>query len=198
MLLNGRYIAVLLFMLLAVNSADASSHGMEGYSSAGCTCHGPAPGIDANVSVEGIPDEYEAGETYTLTIRLTGGPDAHSSGHHGGFNLAASDGEFTPVDSSTYITENGEITHEHSGANQRIWAVEWTAPLQEGDITFTIAGNIVDGDHEPSDGDDWALASYVSKGGDMTISQMLDYYSPMIIVILLFAVSFLMIRSSRN
>jgi hypothetical protein len=197
-LLNRRSVTVLLFLLLAVNSADASSHGMEGYSSTGCTCHGPSPGIDANVSVEGIPDEYEAGETYTLTIRLSGGPQAHSSGHQGGFNLAASDGKFNPVDSSTYLTENGEITHDHSGANQREWAVEWTAPLEEEDITFTIAGNIVDGNHEPSDGDDWALASYVSKGSDMTFGQILDYYAPMIIVILLFAVSFLMIRSSRN
>ena len=76
----------------------------------------------------------------------------------------------SPTDSSTYLTENGELTHEHSGANQRTWTVKWTAPTSEEDVLFTITGNVVDGDHEPTDGDDWALASYISLGSEVTLS----------------------------
>ncbi len=171
---------------------------MEGYSESGCTCHGSDPGNNANVTIEGVPDKYEAGEDYTLMIKLSGGPSASGSGHQGGFNLAASGGTFSPLDASTYTTEEGEITHEHSGANQREWAVTWTAPLSESDIRFTIAGNIVDGDHQPSDGDDWALATYTSQGSEMTLKDKLDYYMPAIIVFGLFGLSFMMLRKSKN
>ena len=43
-----------LLMLTALN-ADASSHGLEGYSETGCSCHGTNPGSDTTVRIEGIP-----------------------------------------------------------------------------------------------------------------------------------------------
>ncbi len=185
---------VLLFItlvsLLAVPSFDVygSSHGLEGYSETGCTCHGDNAGSDTSVEIFGIPENFTHGGKYELTIILTGGPLEAEQGHRGGFNLKASDGAFLAKDSATYVTEKGEITHDHSGANQRTWVVEWDAPYSDKDVQFTIAGNVVDGDHEPTDGDDWALASYTSYGSELKLSDRFSQYTGAIIAILLFAI----------
>ncbi|MBA4735465.1 MAG: hypothetical protein H2065_05700, partial [Candidatus Poseidoniales archaeon] len=89
-------------------------------------------------------------------------------------------------DSTTYITENGEITHDHSGANQRTWDIEWKAPYSEEDVLFTIAGNVVDGDHQPTDGDDWSLERYTSYGSEVSLSDQILQYSDILIIIFLF------------
>jgi hypothetical protein len=86
-----------------------SSHGIEGYSETGCNCHGSNPGVETYVEIIGIPDNYSHGEIYELTIILSGGPQEAEQGHRGGFNLKASDGDFSSKDSATYITENGEF-----------------------------------------------------------------------------------------
>ena len=177
--------------LLALQGAqlgvNASSHGMEGYAQTGCTCHGSQPGLNANVSIEGIPNRYYGGTTYTLTIAVTGGPTADPAAHQGGFNLQATAGSFSPVDASTHVIQSGEITHEHGGANQRSWTVEWQAPISDEVVEFFVAGNIVDGDHQPTDGDDWALASYASEGESLSFSEKLRLHAPKLIALALFA-----------
>ncbi len=191
---------ILLPSLLLVPSLEVfgSSHGMEGYSEIGCTCHGSNAGSDTSVEIIGIPEDYTHGERYDLTIILSGGPPEADQGHRGGFNLKASDGELSPKDSTTYVTEDGEITHEHSGANQRTWLIEWKAPYSENDVQFTIAGNVVDGDHQPTDGDDWAIASYTSYGSDLELSDRLSQYSTLLILIFLFGFPiFLLIKRKK-
>ena len=177
---------------------DASSHGMDGYSESGCTCHGTTPGADTTVAISGIPEVFNHGERYELTISLTGGPGEAAQGHRGGFNLKASQGTLVPTDGATYITESGEITHEHSGANQRSWIVEWVAPTSEETVLFTIAGNVVDGDHQPTDGDDWALASYISNGTEVTFADRLSQSSGIIITVLLFVIPSIMLYRSKK
>ena len=195
---------VLLFItlvcLLVVPSFDGSgsSHGLEGYSESGCTCHGDNAGSGTSVEIVGIPENFTHGEKYECTIILTGGPLEAEQGHRGGFNLKASNGDFLAKDSDTYVTGKGEITHDHSGANQRSWVVKWTAPFSEEDVQFTIAGNVVDGDHQPSDGDDWALASYTSYGSDLKVSDRISHYTGAILAILLFAIPLvLLIRRKK-
>ena len=179
-------IIVLSSLLIAPMEVFGSSHGIEGYSETGCNCHGSNPGDDTYVEIIGIPKNYSHGEVYQLTITLTGGPQEAEQGHRGGFNLKASDGDFISKDSTTYITENGEITHDHSGANQRTWDIEWKAPYSEEDVLFTIAGNVVDGDHQPTDGDDWSLERYTSYGSEVSLSDQILQYSDILIIIFLF------------
>lgn len=190
---------ILLPSLLLLPSLDVfgSSHGMEGYSETGCTCHGSTSGSDTSVEILGIPDNYSHGEIYELTIILTGGPEEAEQGHRGGFNLKASDGTLSSKDSTTYVTENGEITHEHSGANQRTWLIEWTAPYSENDVQFTIAGNVVDGDHQPTDGDDWALASYTSYGSELELFDRISQYSSILLLIVLFGLPLIMLYRKK-
>lgn len=190
---------ILLPSLLLLPSLDVfgSSHGMEGYSETGCTCHGSTSGSDTTVEILGIPENYSHGEIYELTIILTGGPEEAEQGHRGGFNLKASDGTLSSKDSTTYVTENGEITHEHSGANQRTWLIEWTAPYSENDVQFTIAGNVVDGDHQPTDGDDWALASYTSYGSELELLDRISQYSSILLLIVLFGLPLIMLYRKK-
>ena len=185
-------------MLLTGMHVDASSHGMDGYSESGCTCHGVNPGVDTSVTILGIPESFDHGGQYQLIISLDGGPSESAQGHRGGFNLKASAGTLEPTDTSTYITENGEITHEHSGANQRTWTVNWIAPTSEDPVLFTIAGNVVDGDHQPTDGDDWALASYVSNGTKVSFADRMSDSTGIIITVLLFVVPSIMLYRSNK
>lgn len=185
-------------ILLTGVHVNASSHGMDGYSESGCTCHGTNPGVDTSVTILGIPESYDHGSLYQLTISLEGGPNEAAQGHRGGFNLKASGGTFETTDASTYITESGEITHEHSGANQRTWTVNWVAPTSEDPVLFTIAGNVVDGDHQPTDGDDWALASYISNGTEVTFTDRLRDSAGIIVTVLLFVVPSIMLYQSKK
>ena len=191
---------IVLSSLLIAPSMEVfgSSHGIEGYSETGCNCHGSNPGDDTYVEIIGIPKNYSHGEVYQLTITLTGGPQEAEQGHRGGFNLKASDGDFISKDSTTYITENGEITHDHSGANQRTWDIEWKAPYREEDVLFTIAGNVVDGDHQPTDGDDWSLESYTSYGSEVSFSDKILQYSDLLILMLLFGIPLAMLYRQKS
>jgi len=199
MALNRRLMLMVMvaFLLAPAMESDASSHGMEGLSEAGCTCHGQDPGEGTTVTVEGLPQTYEAGQSYDLVVAVEGGPAASSQGHQGGFNLKASSGTFSPTDASTHVIKSGEITHEHSGANQRSWTVMWQAPLDDEAVKFTVAGNVVDGDHEPTDGDDWALASYTTTGEPLTLGERIQLHLPKVITGLLFAVPLLYLWRNR-
>lgn len=191
-------VSVITMLFVAGIHVGASSHGMDGYSESGCTCHGTNPGTDTSVTISGIPETFDHGERYQLIIALDGGPDEAAQGHRGGFNLKATLGTLVPTDDSTYITENGELTHEHSGANQRSWIVDWIAPTSEEAVLFTIAGNVVDGDHQPTDGDDWALASYLSNGTEVTFADRLRDSSGIIITVLLFVIPSVMLYRSKK
>ena len=193
-------LVILLSSLLIAPSMEVfgSSHGIEGYSETGCNCHGSNPGVETYVEIIGIPDNYSHGEIYELTIILSGGPQEAEQGHMGGFNLKASDGDFSSKDSATYITENGEITHDHSGANQRTWDLEWKAPYSDEDVRFTIAGNVVDGDHQPTDGDDWSLESYTSYGSKLALSDQILQYSDILIMMFLFGIPLVLLYRKKS
>ena len=173
-------------LLAGQSTVYGSSHGMEGYSETGCTCHGEVAGVDAEVIVNGIPPVYQQGETYRLSIDLVGGTTPSSEGHQGGFNLKANIGDFSSPDDLTYVTDSGEITHGHEGANYRSWIVDWTAPVSDENAKFTIAGNIVDGDHQPSENDDWAINSYSSEADELTFGDKIKQFIGVIIVLSLF------------
>jgi hypothetical protein len=194
--------AVLLVILLlgAFPGVDGSSHGMEGLSAEGCSCHGDSNDEGARVSVAGLPEAYTPGLTYDLIVTLEGGPTASANGHQGGFNLAASAGTLGSIDGTTRITDDGEVTHDHPGANQRTWMLTWTAPeATTGPVNITVAGNVVDGDHQPTEGDDWALAAYsVGEGETDPVAVASQAAQGLLPILLLGAVAFWFWRSSRR
>ena len=150
------------FLYIPSAHVDASSHGMEGYSEVGCNCHGEAPGENAMVSITGIPSVYEAGETYLLTVALSGGPEAAEQGHQGGSTL-------TPPPTSWILAKSRTSFSKF----QR------TSPIA------TVAGNIASTNHG---GDDWALASYSSSRENLSFSDLVRLNLPKVLAISLFVV----------
>ena len=154
---NPRALVILAILLLAVAvapSAQSLPYGVSGAQNDGCTCHASNPSAEVVPSLEGLPDELEAGATYTLNISFTGGPSGTDPGATalGGFHLWASAGSLAAIDESVKENPDGSVTHNGidnqdtgQGNDQTEWQVEWTAP-SEGGAKFILHTNSVNGD----------------------------------------------------
>lgn len=128
----------------------------------GCSCHNPqvAPDVIGNVDV---PSRFEPGQTYTLNITWTGGPEPAGLGsNNGGFNLLATAGEFAPPEGDAagwvqVVGEGNEVTHTIAGEQQTIrnFTVLWTAPEEVEPVMFVLTVNSVDGNGAPDPTDLW-------------------------------------------
>lgn len=122
-----------------------------------CTrCHGGVLNDSAgSIAITGVPDVYEPGRQYTLTVKLS-----HATARSWGFQLTALDGNnhgvgtFAATDTAhtrmlngggafsgrTYIdSSSGGAFDGQSGS--ATWQVAWTAPANDkGRITFYAAG----------------------------------------------------------
>lgn len=145
MALNRLLAATLLLGLLPgaawlaqdAHATFAASPGFSGRAGATCiSCHTLAPfPLDpppATAELEGLPAAWEAGQTYRLTIRVTGGPAAMPPpAPQGGFDLSIDGGSFAiPEGSEARLTipNPQEITYRPDGTLMREWQVDWTAP----------------------------------------------------------------------
>ncbi|MDP7007083.1 MAG: hypothetical protein QGG57_02695 [Candidatus Poseidoniia archaeon] len=168
--LRGTVLAwVLIIAVAVITFPDASSYSggiSVDDSKSGCICHSSSPASDLMVTLSGLPATYDAGVRYNLTVALSGGPEVTSNPtNQGGFNLEASAGDLSSVDSNTQEKEDGSLTHNSEGNDQRSWKVEWVAPADDSlRVSFTLRGNAVNGDGEASEEDHWNEAEYTSKG----------------------------------
>ena len=121
-------------------------------------CHFDAPLNDPGgaLYVEGLPERYTPGATYTVTVRLT-----HADLQRGGFQLAArfsggagagqQAGWFSPSDAVAVDTAEGvayvrPALAEPSPDSVR-WFFGWTAPdAASGPVAFHAAANAANGD----------------------------------------------------
>lgn len=146
--------------------AEAPPAGVTGgFGEATCaTCH---IGSDLNayggrVRLEGLPDTYEPGREYVLTVDL-----AAEETTVAGFELAArfaegsrrgeNAGELQPVDGRTaasdslgvrylHQTPEGSQTRDSGGSS---WSVAWSAPASGGPVALHLAANSGNGDNSP-------------------------------------------------
>ena len=149
-------IAILGLLLLIGSSITQVSARPSGISNVqfGCPCHSGSATEGVVVTLDGVPDNYTSGESFTFTITITGGPEQGAE-NYGGFNLHASAGTLAPFDNTSQLMD-GEMTHTEFGNDQRTWQVNWTAPEDNTtDITFTAHGNAVNGDGSASSDDQW-------------------------------------------
>lgn len=145
-------ISIAMVVSPAVNSLPAGVGG-SGIQTSGCNCHTAAPTATVDIMVDGLPEEYNASETYTVTVSFTGGP-AETGVNSGGFNLWASGGEFSVLDATVESRAPAEVTHTEAGNDYRTWTVEWIAPSHGRDVDFIVHVNSVNGDGSNS-GDEW-------------------------------------------
>ena len=62
-------VALMLLMLAAAPQFEAMPTGIGAAGDNGCTCHGGASG-DTSVIVEGLPERFNASETYPFTVTV--------------------------------------------------------------------------------------------------------------------------------
>lgn len=145
-------ISIAMVVSPAVNSLPTGVGG-TGIQASGCNCHSAVPTATVDIMVDGLPEEYNASETYTVTVSFAGGP-VESGINAGGFNLWASGGEFNVLDATVQSRAPAEVTHTEAGNDYRTWTVEWIAPSHGRDVDFIVHVNSVNGDGANS-GDEW-------------------------------------------
>ena len=133
----------------------------------GCNCHNPDPTTSVNVELT-LPENFTAGETYTLTFNISGGPnDAPSGENLGGFFIKASHGVLEPLENDTLVQKpfgENHLTHTTEGNDYREWNFTWTAPESDDVIvTFSAYGNSVNG-ADGNQGDYWNSATFSLMG----------------------------------
>ncbi|HUR25940.1 MAG TPA: hypothetical protein VM327_08020, partial [Candidatus Thermoplasmatota archaeon] len=100
------------------------------------SCHtvAPFPSAPAPAAAElaGLPAAWEAGKTYRLTVRVTGGPEPlPAPAPQGGFDLSIDGGAFAVpegFEGKLRVPNEQEITYLPQGTLMREWQVDWTAP----------------------------------------------------------------------
>jgi len=122
-----------------------------------CTvCHvgTPADGGPGQVDISGMPERYQPGATYPVTITVTD-PLASRWGFEAGATdrAGAQAGSFTSTSAGTSVqSQPGRewVNHNGSGTGQGItgsfsWTFDWTAPVAgSGIVTLWVAGNGAD------------------------------------------------------
>lgn len=189
--MKRRHTAVLMVLLfgavamgpIAMGDFNAAT-GFSGRHGFTCTsCHnvpdmGPAGDEQiydppAEVTLTGLPEEWELRQDYELTITVTGGPPAlPSPAPQGGFEVEADGGRFLYADgmqdfTHVYADDEKAVTYTEEGTQMREWKVLWRAPdlppapnaeirfpdqwdpLRSAptDITFWVAAMAANGNH---------------------------------------------------
>lgn len=185
---RGRVIVVL--TLAAALAATAGAHANAGGAPEnaavnGCTCHGNEPSSDAAVELGGLPDAYDAGTDYELTLSVSG-PEALPIGQNeGGFQVIVSAGSLQPSSNAEQNLNETTLTHGSAGNDQRSWDFTWSSPTGSAatqPVTFWYAGNAVNGD-TTNQNDAWnkevaTVASASNQTGNGTSPTSPDGDSP--------------------
>jgi cytochrome c oxidase subunit 1 len=169
-------VALMLLMLAASPQFEAMPTGIGAAGDNGCSCHG-GPSGDTSVVVEGLPDTFNASETYAFTVTVvndvmelhnggsTEGADPWN-GHAGGFRILTSSGMVSTVNESLSHDMDGGLTHTAEANGVRSWDFEFVAPGDDGKVVeITVYGNAVNGG-AGSGGDYWNEANFVIPGAN--------------------------------
>ena len=159
-------ISLLAIAMIVVPAVTSLPSGISGVKDTGCNCHGTEASPSVTASISGLPEAYNASETYTVTVSFTGGPSVDGNVNLGGFNLWASAGTLASVDSSAQLWGPSEASHTTEGNDQRSWVLEWTAPDSGSDVEFILHTNSVNGNEgdSGSSGDMWDRAQVTVLG----------------------------------
>ncbi|MDP6864409.1 MAG: hypothetical protein QGG96_03250 [Candidatus Poseidoniaceae archaeon] len=183
--------AMLISLLLLVPSIQGYSTGITGSTvDSGCICHGGgSPSTDSGISIEGVPVNWTADETYTIYVNLTG-PESLGI-NQGGFNLRASVGTLSAIDNNVQVID-GQATHTTLGNDLRTWALEWTAPSFSGqELILGAHGNSVNGDGEANTLDHWnSVTTSVSGTEPPPNEEVKGLFSSTAIVAILIGIGF--------
>ena len=182
-MVSRRKALVLIFVAVFVSGSGQALHsgvggnanGQGDVALAGCTCHAENPDNSVTVILDGVPFHYSSETSYEMKIQLIGGPEANLESYTGGFSMRVSSGSLGSSEGFENMVQNWEddvstLTHTDAGSHtpDRTWMIQWTSPKEgSGAVTFSIAGNSVNGDMAPSNLDRWnRLTTSVDEGQD--------------------------------
>ena len=149
-------LSLLLVALMLVPQFSALPGGIGSAGNAGCSCHAGGDDGSTTILVEGLPETFNASETYVFTVTLVndemtlygnGDPAQGWSGVRGGFRiLVEGGGSVTTIDPSYSQVVDGGLTHTEDGNKFRSWDFEFTAPASDAaTVEMIIIGNAVSG-----------------------------------------------------
>lgn len=133
-------------------SKTGAPNGSGGFEGTCTDCHtgSVSPG-NHTVSFSGANNQYDPGQTYTMTLDI-GGNNAKNgfqivalrdSDNTGVGSWNATGGDESTMSNAGLVREY--IGHSAAGTSQTNWSFEWVAPAQgEGDITFYVIVNETD------------------------------------------------------
>ena len=149
---SKRVYAVLLILLISVIPLTEGKENGKLNSGTGCGCHSQTGSNVATPSLSGTPAKYTPGQSYQLTISVSGGV----SGSGGGFSLDIDKGTLSYIGFAVNINSAGDsATHSITGSSYRTWGLDWTAPNSgSGTVNFQLAAMTSNGDGSDS-GDRW-------------------------------------------
>ncbi|MDP6223927.1 MAG: cbb3-type cytochrome c oxidase subunit I, partial [Candidatus Poseidoniaceae archaeon] len=173
-------LSLLLVALMLVPQFSAMPGGIGSSANAGCTCHSGGNDGSTTILVEGLPETFNASETYVFTITLVndameleggGDPAQGWNGVQGGFRIVVDGGgSITTIDPSYSQDMDGGLTHTEDGNKFRSWDFEFAAPASDAEtVEITILGNAVNGNSGKGDGkgamgDYWSVKNVVVPG----------------------------------
>ena len=140
---NKLFLLIFSGFLLANSSGPNAGYANNAPNFNNCTsCHsGTVDSGDGEVVFSGLPTAYEPGNTYEVTVTVSGSNDR---GY--GFQAAAqsgnnSVGSFSFNSNSSNIESNGGYVQHDSRTTSGEWIFEWLAPESDvGEITFSASG----------------------------------------------------------
>ena len=140
---NYTIILFVLSFLFANSGGPNAGHANNAPNFNNCTsCHsGTANTGDGSVAFTGLPESYVPGETYEVTVSVTG---TNSSGY--GFQAIAQAGEDAAgsisLNSNSSAAEmNGSYIQQSASITSGNWVFDWIAPSENvGDVTFSASG----------------------------------------------------------
>jgi len=182
-----KWVLALLFslMILKIPLGESTSGGRDGVIA--CNCHNATPTPTVIITLEGMPETYEANKTYTLNFSAENGTEpAENSINSGGFLLWISHGILTNITENVQVFSVNEVGHSSIGNDQRAWVVNWTAPEVEGVyIEYRLLINTVNGDGVPSPVDQWnVLSGSMNEESREPVSNLFLYGVPIVLILL--------------
>ena len=169
-------VLILLFSMTPLTSGNSNGIYNQGTGCGGGYCHGS--NTNAVVSMSGQPASYTAGQSYTLSISVTGG----ASGNNGGFSLDVDKGTLSAgIGFAVNVNQaQNSATHSITGSSYRSWSVDWIAPSTgSGIATLDLAGNAADG-NGGNTGDNWDSITFQipeAGGSPPTLHQVSQTYN---------------------
>ncbi|MEE9373442.1 MAG: choice-of-anchor V domain-containing protein [Saprospiraceae bacterium] len=151
-------LSTILFLSFASNPPQGNTGAPFDRSCARSGCHSNTSSISGKVSITGIPNEVQPGETYPFKVVLE---VTRGNATRGGFQMVATDasgndiGQISSAGSnSTTSSFQGRTYFEHDpaksfGGNKIEYTASWTAP-ESGSVTFYTGAMFVNGNGSPS------------------------------------------------